>query len=75
MFSFLILDINCYFDVILDKFEVVSQDASFMDLSGLRVRKINKTHRAIVGEIFINEEIDDSVMMEAKLYKKQGFCA
>lgn len=43
------------------------------DWSGLRVKKINRTARAIVGTLLVlTNEIDTDVKVEVQLFKKQG---
>lgn len=45
---------------------------NFLDASGVKVKKINKTVRALVGDIRVHVPLDDTYMAEAFSYKKQG---
>lgn len=60
-----------YFDVQIDRFEVLFQNTSFFDWSGLKVRKIQKI-RSIVGEIDFFVPIGNDIMFSGLAYKKQG---
>jgi hypothetical protein len=47
--------------------------AEFIDMSELKVKKLNKTHRGLIGSFTVkSSEIDNSVKVKAKLLKKQG---
>jgi hypothetical protein len=47
--------------------------AEDIDFSGFKVRKINKTTRALVGPVIVKATgIDNDVKMEHLVYKKQG---
>jgi hypothetical protein len=77
IFSFLYLTLfficaESYFDCQLDRFEVCSQNKEFTDWSDLKVKKLNKTTRALVGEIKFFQPFDNNIIIEVKAYKKQG---
>ena len=59
-----------YFEVIIDRFEVVMEDTLFVEFQ-LKVRKINKI-RKIVGYIVVNQSLGNEIKVEAKSLKKQG---
>ena len=61
-----------YFDLILDRIEIIEQDSSLIDLSNMKVRKINKTSRALSGFLILYRDFDNSVFLEALMYKKMG---
>lgn len=63
---------SAYWDVILDRCEVIEQDTKYADWSKFKVKKINKTTRALTGTIIYYTDIDDTFIFEAKLYKKAG---
>jgi len=48
-----------------------SSDTKYMDLTGVKIRKVNKT-RKLFGQISYNQMFDDSVTLKFLLYKKQG---
>lgn len=60
-----------YFDITLEKFDLLFQDDKFSDFSKLKVKKQNRT-RALVGEYTFKIPFGDEIMMEGKFYKKQG---
>lgn len=60
-----------YFDVQLDRFDVVESDKEVYDLSNIKVRKVNKI-RSLVGEWIIKQPTGNDVIFEIKIYKKQG---
>lgn len=72
IFSLLIVQIECFFEVILDRFDVLEQDTSINDWSKLRVKKVNKTSRVLIGEVTSFVKIGNDVLFEAILLKKQG---
>lgn len=43
-----------------------------MDGSGIKVKKLNRTTRGLVGNITYHVPLDDSYFVEAHFYKKQG---
>lgn len=61
-----------YFDVILDRYEMVEQNITYADMSKLRIRKVNKTARALTGTGYFYHPIDNSLTVEGKAYKKMG---
>lgn len=60
-----------YFDIQLDRMELIFQNDSIVDYSKLRVRKVNGT-RSLVGEYTNKVPIGDDFLIETKFYKKQG---
>lgn len=68
----LIVSVESYFDAQLDRFEVLYQNEKFTDWKGLKVKKLNKTTRALVGEIKFFIDFDNDINVEVKSYKKQG---
>ena len=60
-----------YFDVQMDRFELLFQDTNCVDVSSIKIRKVNKT-RSIVGDIKLMVPFDDDVIIESKGLKKQG---
>lgn len=70
--ALLTLSVECFFDLQMDRLELLYQDDSFIDFNKLRVRKMNKTVRAIVGEVNLKQKIGNEVLVEGKMYKKQG---
>ena len=69
--TFYFLSVESYFDVLLDRFEVLFQDEKFMDWKGLKVKKVNKT-RSLAGEIKFLQPLGNDVIVEGKALKKQG---
>jgi hypothetical protein len=56
----------------LREFKQVS-GKEFLDMSGLRVRKINKTMRAAIGTMrMVKNVCDNEAIVEFHLYQKQG---
>jgi hypothetical protein len=49
------------------------QGNEFIDVSNIRVRKINKTARGIVGTFsVVSKELDNDFIVVVRLYQKQG---
>jgi hypothetical protein len=47
--------------------------AEIADMSGIRIRKVNKTHRGAVGTIKVQlADIDNEMLVGVRLYAKQG---
>lgn len=65
---FLILQI----EAMITKFELLSQEKSVIDFSGVKLRKINKTERALVGNFSLLENFGNEFSIEMSLSKKQG---
>lgn len=61
-----------YFDVNLDRCEIVQQDKRFTDWK-IKVKNYNKTTRALYGNITIFKPIGDDYTIEALFYRKQGY--
>lgn len=61
-----------FFDIQIDRFEVIEQDLKISNWSGVKVRKFNKTTRVLIGDIRLFQEIGNNINVEAKGYKKQG---
>lgn len=68
---FLINFAHSYFDVDLDRFEILEQDSSIIDWSSLKIRKVNK-NRSLVGDMKVHATLDNDVIIQVKGYKKQG---
>lgn len=45
---------------------------NFLDGSGIKVKKVNRTTRGLVGNITYHVPLDDSYFVESQFYKKQG---
>jgi hypothetical protein len=60
-----------YFDIQLDRFEQLECDLNVVDASAMKIRKVNKT-RSIIGNMVVNVELGNDVMLEGAAYKKQG---
>ena len=67
-----ILRVEAFFDIQLEKMEIVEQDLAYVDASKIKVRKYNKTTRAVFGEVEYIQPFDNTMMLEGKIYKKQG---
>ena len=70
----LILSINLvqsYFDVQMDRFEVMEQDTRYTDWSEMKIRKVSKV-RSLIGHVKIEVPVGNNVLVEGKAYKKQG---
>ena len=63
--------VQSYFDVQVDRFELLYQNTSYFDWSGLKVRKVNKK-RSIVGDVKFFVPIGNEIMFIGNAYKKQG---
>jgi hypothetical protein len=59
-----------YFEIIIDRFEVVSEDTSIIEMQ-LKVRKINKI-RKLVGYIDVHQPVGNELNVAVKTLKKQG---
>lgn len=66
------LAVDAFFDIQLEKLEIVEQDLAYIDASNLKVRKMNKTTRAVIGKVIYSKPLGNDIMMEAKIFKKQG---
>jgi hypothetical protein len=62
---------TCYIEVDVRSIETLEGDKSIVDLTYLKIRKINKT-RMIIGNITVNTPIDDSFIMGVLAFVKQG---
>lgn len=60
-----------YFDIQLDRFEVLYADPKVVEFNNIKVRKINKT-RSIIGNISYHVPIDENMICITKVLKKQG---
>lgn len=67
----LILAKSQYFDVILDRFENLGEVKEYSEWK-LKVRKVNKTTRALFGDIMVHKPIGNDYFVEVAFYKKQG---
>lgn len=63
--------VDSYFDVQLDRSDVLEQDTNYVDWSSLKVRRINKT-RSIIGEMKFPIPFGNDVKLQGLAYKKQG---
>lgn len=59
-----------YFDIQLDRIEVIKQNPEIL-IFNLKIRKTNKV-RSIIGNITIQVPADNLVACETKVLKKQG---
>lgn len=59
-----------YFEVILDRVEILMENKSLME-SHILVRKVNKI-RSLVGYAIIHEPFGNDILVEALGLKKQG---
>lgn len=50
----------------------LANDPNAIDLSGIKVRKINKTSRGFFGTAFVNSPFDETYELFVDMYKKQG---
>lgn len=55
----------------MDRFEEIYANESYVDFSKLKVRRVNKT-RAIIGEVEFKQLLGNDVLVDIKIYKKQG---
>jgi hypothetical protein len=63
--------LTSYIDIQFDRIDIIFQDEKFVDFSKLKVRKVNKT-RALIGEFTYKIPMGNDIMIEGRLYKKQG---
>lgn len=67
------MQVHAYFDIELQNCEQVGGDKdSFMDLTDVKVKKVNKTSRALFGKAVYHVDIDDTYDIETKAFVKQG---
>lgn len=71
-FLLIVVSVSAYWDVILDHCDVLEQNKQFLDWSGLKVRKINKTTRALSGSAVTVKELGDDTFFEGLIYRKMG---
>lgn len=55
----------------MDRFELLFQDTNCVNVSSIKVRKVNKT-RSLVGDIKLMIPFGDDIIIESKGLKKQG---
>jgi len=61
------------FEINLDSFgSKIKNDSNFANYDKLRVKKVNKTHHLVVGEITHHIPMDNSYIIECHLYQKAG---
>ena len=56
----------------MDRFEQLEADTSIVDYSDLKVRKVNKTLRAIFGAAHHHVPFGNEYELEVLVYMKQG---
>lgn len=62
-----------FIEIILDRCVQLEGDReNFIDASNLKVKKLNRTTRGIVGNLTFHVPLDNSYLAEATVYKKQG---
>lgn len=72
IFPFFLINLAySYFDLQMDRFEILEQDKSIFDWSTVKVRKVGK-NRYLVGDIKFLITLDNDVTIQMKAFKKQG---
>lgn len=61
------LEFNLLYSEALDK-----GNTDFVNFDNLRVRKVNRTHHLVVGEVVFHVPVGNEVRIETKLFKKAG---
>jgi len=66
-------DAGAFFELELESFEPKFKgETKFVNMDKMRVKKVNKTHHLIIGELTYNVDADNSYDIEHFMYQKAG---
>lgn len=63
---------SLYFDILLERIELISYDKNFFEIRELKIGRFNKTIRAFYGDGDAKHVMNNSITVEVKVFKKQG---
>lgn len=64
--------VSCFLEFNLQYAEPEFKKSNYVNFDNMKVKKVNRTHHLIVGEVIFHVPVGNEVMITTRLFKKAG---